>query len=268
MTNLKCLQLSRLSVGYREGRQTAETVLSDIDATLYAGELTCMLGTNGIGKSTLLRTLSGFQPPLKGEIVLYGHDENQGIRLKDLSYAEMARTVSVVLTGRMDAQNLTVEELVGIGRSPYTGFWGNPRDEDRKAVTQAIKLTGIGHLRERRINMLSDGERQKAMIAKALAQETPVILLDEPTAYLDFGGKADILQLLHSLAHHAGKLILLSTHDIELALQAADRLWIFRKGKTMETGTPEELIQNGILKEFIDNGNVIFEQGRILLKKP
>ncbi len=263
MMNLKCLQLSHLSIGYREGKSTPTAVLEDINATLHAGEMTCLLGANGIGKSTLLRTLSGFQPPIAGTIMLHRNDGEQITELQDMSHAEMARTVSVVLTGKTDVQNLTVEELVSLGRSPYTGFWGNLKAKDKEVVGHAIEQVGIRHLQGRMVQTLSDGERQKVMIAKALAQQTPVILLDEPTAFLDFPSKVEMLQLLHRLAHDTGKLILLSTHDLELALQLADCLWIFQKGKTMRTGTPQELTDNGILKDFIENGNVRFERGRI-----
>lgn len=263
MMNLKCLQLSHLSIGYREGKSTPTAVLADINATLQTGELTCLLGANGIGKSTLLRTLSGFQSPLAGTIMLHHNDGGQIIELQDMSHAEMARTISVVLTEKTEIQNLTVEELVSLGRSPYTSFWGSLKAKDKKVMEHAIRQVGIRHLQGRMIQTLSDGERQKVMVAKALAQQTPIILLDEPTAFLDFPSKVEMLQLLHRLAHDMGKLILLSTHDLELALQLADCLWIFQKGKKMRTGTPQELTDNGILKEFIENKTVKFEKGKV-----
>ncbi|MBO7372406.1 MAG: ABC transporter ATP-binding protein, partial [Bacteroidales bacterium] len=150
----------------------------------------------------------------------------------------------VVLTEKNNLQNMTVEELVGMGRSPYTGFWGRLRDEDKAKVAQAIDLVGIAELRDRMVQTLSDGERQKVMIAKALAQETPIIFLDEPTAFLDYPSKVEILNLLHKLSQEAGKTIFLSTHDLELALRVADKVWLMTKGGEVKTGSPAKLIVN------------------------
>ncbi|MBW4762362.1 ABC transporter ATP-binding protein [Prevotella melaninogenica] len=214
------ISLSQLSVGYT----LSHPVISDINLELRSGQLACLIGENGIGKSTLLKTLTGFLPKLKGSLLLGNRD------IESFSQRELARQVSIVLTQKPDVQNLTIEEIIGLGRSPYTGFFGRLRAEDRKVVDDAIATMGIEKLRGRMIQTLSDGERQKVMIAKALAQETPIILLDEPTAFLDFPSKAETFLSLQRMAHERDKLILLSTHDLELAVRFADSLLEVKKG--------------------------------------
>ena len=241
------LQLNHLSTGYG-GR----VVTPDINATLVPGELTSLLGPNGVGKSTLLRTLSTFLPPLQGEIVL------QGKTLNRLTASQLSRLIGVVLTERPDVQNMTVRDMVGMGRSPYTGFWGRLTAEDEQYVTEAMKLAGIVALEHRMFSTLSDGERQKVMIAKVLAQQTPVILLDEPTAFLDFPSKVEMMRLLRRLAHEMQKIIFLSTHDVELALQLSDRLWIMHPGEVV-IGKPAELSENGELTRFIQADGIRFD---------
>lgn len=214
------ISLSQLSVGY----SLSQPVISDINLELKSGQLACLIGENGIGKSTLLKTLTGFLPKLNGSLLLDNRD------IESFSQRELARQVSIVLTQKPDVQNLTIEEIIGLGRSPYTGFFGRLRAEDRKVVDDAIATMGIEKLRGRMIQTLSDGERQKVMIAKALAQETPVILLDEPTAFLDFPSKAETFQSLQRMAHERDKLILLSTHDLELAVRFSDSLLEVKAG--------------------------------------
>ena len=214
------ISLSQLSVGY----SLSHPVISDINLELKSGQLACLIGENGIGKSTLLKTLTGFLPKLKGSVLFDNRD------ITSFSQRELARQVSIVLTHKPDVQNLIIEEIIGLGRSPYTGFFGRLRAEDRKVVDDAIATMGIEKLRGRMIQTLSDGERQKVMIAKALAQETPVILLDEPTAFLDFPSKAETFQSLQRMAHERDKLILLSTHDLELAVRFADSLLEVKAG--------------------------------------
>ena len=208
------IRLSHLSVGY----SPSLPVVSDINAVVRSGQLTCLTGENGIGKSTLLKTLTGFLSKLGGELLL--DDREVGT----FSQRELARQVSIVLTQKPDVQNLTVQEVIGLGRSPYTGFFGRFHDADRTVIADALASVGIEPLRNRMIQTLSDGERQKVMIAKALAQQTPVILLDEPTAFLDFPSKAETFRLLQRMAHDRDKLILLSTHDLGLAVRFADCL--------------------------------------------
>lgn len=246
------IKIKDLSIGYRSKSDT-KLVASHITTTIYSGELTCLLGANGVGKSTLLRTLSAFQPRLSGEIALLCRD------IQDYSDKELSTIVGVVLTDKCDIRNMSVRELVEMGRSPYTGFWGRLGKEDKRIVEEAISLVRIENLTTRMVHTLSDGERQKVMIAKALAQETPVIYLDEPTAFLDFPSKVEILQLLHHLTRTTNKTIFLSTHDLELALQIADKIWLMDKTKGISTGTPEDLALSGHLSSFFSRDGIVFD---------
>ena len=210
---MTAITTNRLTVGYRGHR-----VVEDISLSLPCGRLVCLLGPNGAGKSTLLRTLCGFQPPIAGTVTISGSD------ITTMSAAEVARLVSVVLTDRPLTPSLTAAEMVGMGRAPYTGFWGRLSDDDRRLVSEAMQTVGIAPLATRRMGQLSDGELQKVMIAKALAQHTPVIVLDEPTAFLDYPSKVAVMKTLARLAHDEGKTILMGTHDLELAAQLGDEL--------------------------------------------
>lgn len=235
MKREETIRLESLAIGYH-GKHSVKVVAEGISDSICSGELTCLIGENGAGKSTLLRTLSGFLPPVSGEIDILGKP------LKSYRETDLAKVIGVVLTEKNNLQNMTVEELVGMGRSPYTGFWGRLRTEDKEKVAQAIDLVGIGELKDRMVQTLSDGERQKVMIAKALAQETPIIFLDEPTAFLDYPSKVEILNLLHRLSSEESKTIFLSTHDLELALRVADRVWLMTKKGAVQTGSPDNLV--------------------------
>ena len=234
MKREETIRLFNLAIGY-PGKHSVKIVAEGISESIQSGELTCLIGENGAGKSTLLRTLSGFLPALSGEISIMGKP------LRAYREKELATVIGVVLTEKTNLQNMTVAELVGMGRSPYTGFWGQLSADDRQKVDEALSLVGIAWLRERMVQTLSDGERQKVMIAKALAQETPIIFLDEPTAFLDYPSKVEILHLLHRLSQEMGKTIFLSTHDLELALRVADRVWLMKKGEPVQTGSPQNL---------------------------
>ena len=256
--NSETIILKNLSIGYRTKNST-RIVAEGINATIRSGELTCLLGANGVGKSTLLRTLSAFQPKLGGEIVIRSRESaDRSQEIETFSDKELSRIIGVVLTEKPDIRNMTVRELVALGRSPYTGFWGTLHEEDWQVVEEAIDAVRIGSLRERMVHTLSDGERQKVMIAKALAQQTPVIFLDEPTAFLDFPSKVEMMQLLRRLAIEAQKTIFLSTHDFELALQVADRLWLMEKQK-LNVGTSQELAENGALARYVERPGITFE---------
>lgn len=251
--HLETIKIDQLSIGY-QGKDAPHIVANRIKTSLLSGELTCLLGANGAGKSTLLRTLSMSQPALKGNIYLKGHN------IKEYSRSELASLISVVLTDRCEVEGMTVRELISLGRTPYTDFWGNLSEKDETVIEQSISLVGIKNLAKRRLNTLSDGERQKAMIAKALVQETPIILLDEPTAFLDFPSRVEIMQLLRRLSHETDKSILLSTHDLELALQIADKIWLMERGKELITGTPEDLTINERLTNFFQCDGVLFDE--------
>ena len=215
--------ITDLAIGYKQ-----QVVAQHLSACLQGGRLTALIGPNGMGKSTLLRTLAGMQPALAGTVTL--SDGTTERRLDSLSKHEVSRWIGVVLTDRVDVANTTVEEVVATGRMPYTGFFGHLDNKDRQVVDEAMHLTGISALAHRQVTTLSDGERQKMMIAKALAQQTPVVLLDEPTAFLDYPSKVETLRLLHRLAHETGKIIVLSTHDLNLAMHIADRLLTIADG--------------------------------------
>jgi len=247
------IKIQNLSIGY-VGKNDVKIVAKDITATIYSGELTCLLGANGVGKSTLLRTLSAFQPKLEGEIFIEGKE------ISEFTDKQLSHVISVVLTEKPDIRNMTVEELVGLGRSPYTGFWGTLTKDDLAIVNKAIHLVGIDALQGRMIQTLSDGERQKVMIAKALAQETPVIYLDEPTAFLDYPSKVEMMQLLFKLSRETDKTIFLSTHDLELALQIADKLWLMDKQKGVRIGAPEDLSLDGSLASYFARKGIVFDE--------
>lgn len=239
---MKTIQLTDASIGFSTKRHAPRVLACGISARLQPGRLTCLVGRNGMGKSTLLRALAGFQPLLGGavEVVDDAVPDAAGTALSALPNAQKSRLVAVVLTDNRQAQGLTVEEMVGLGRSPYTNFWGTLTDSDQRIVDEAMALTGISHLRKHRMDTLSDGEQQKTMIAKALAQQTPIILLDEPTAFLDYPSKADTLCLLARLAHEEGKAVLFSSHDLELVFHHADMLWLLEGGR-MTTGPAQEM---------------------------
>lgn len=253
------IQLRDLGIGYPT-KHGVRTVAEGIDGTIRSGELTCLLGANGVGKSTLLRTLSAFQPKTKGEVFI------EGWELSTYSDKELSRLIGVVLTEKPDVRNMRVRELVSLGRSPYTGFWGTYSKDDLKIVDEAISLVGIESLSGRMVHTLSDGERQKVMIAKALAQQTPVIYLDEPTAFLDYPSKVEVLQLLRRISRTAEKTIFLSTHDVELALQLADTVWLMTREEGMTTGTPAQLAQEGALGRFIEREGITFDPETLTIR--
>ena len=257
--NRESVELQQLSIGYR-GKKNQKTVASGINATIRQGELTCLLGANGVGKSTLLRTLSAFQPKLSGHIYLDGHEIDQ------LTTQQLSRLIGVVLTEKPDVKNMTVGSLVALGRSPYTGFWGTNTKEDWNIVNEALGQVGITDLRERLVETLSDGERQKVMIAKALAQQTPVIYLDEPTAFLDFPSKVEVMLLLRRICQEGGKTIFLSTHDLELALQIADCIWLMDRSEGLCIGTPDELADKGVLGRFVEKRGIHFDRQSLTIR--
>ena len=261
---METVVLKNLSIGYTQ-KGNEKVVAQGLNAAINSGELTCLLGCNGIGKSTLLRTLSAFQPALGGDVMLSTPQASDIRPLTSFTDKELSRIIGIVLTEKPDVRNMTTEDLVGMGRSPYTGFWGTLTAEDSQIVEDAISMVGIDTLRGRMIHTLSDGERQKVMIAKALAQQTPIIYLDEPTAFLDYPSKVEMMQLLRRLAHEQQKTIFLSTHDVELALQLADCLWLMEANQ-LSVGTPRQLADNGALSRFIERDGIIFERDTLTLR--
>jgi iron complex transport system ATP-binding protein len=253
------IKLTRLSIGYKS-KDGMKVVAHDLTATIRSGELTCLLGANGVGKSTLLRTLSAFQPKLEGSILVEGHE------IESYNERELSRLVGIVLTEKLKIRNMSVRELVALGRSPYTGFWGTLSAEDHRVVDETLDMVGITPLASRMVHTLSDGERQKVMIAKALAQQTPVIYLDEPTAFLDFPSKVETMLLLRKICREKDKTIFLSTHDMELALQTADTVWLMDRRTGLHVGTPRKLADEGTLPAFIERPQVVFDRQSLTIK--
>jgi ABC-type cobalamin/Fe3+-siderophores transport systems, ATPase components len=246
------LTANALAIGYKQGGRKTKAVQSGLSFDLEQGTLTALLGPNGAGKSTLLRTLSGSLPPLEGEIRLSGKS------LGKYSIQELSRRIGLVLTDKTYAGGLRVRELVALGRHPYSGFFGLLDEEDYAVVDRSLEQTGIAHKADNYIAELSDGERQKVMIAKALAQECPVILLDEPTAFLDVVSRIEVMNLLRELAAR-GKTILVSTHDMEQALQLSDRLWLLSKELGLVAGHTETLIAQGEIDRYFRRGDIVFD---------
>jgi iron complex transport system ATP-binding protein len=241
------LQTLQLAIGYRTKRETKH-VIDDLSLSLYEGELVCLIGPNGMGKSTLLRTIAGLQEPLSGNILV----ENKPIG--SLSAPQLARKMSVVLS-KQQGINLRVRELIEMGRIPHTGWLGKLQERDRLQVEEAIRTTQLQDFTERFFEQLSDGEKQRVMLARALAQDTSIILLDEPTAHLDIPNKVEMMMLLQQLAHQTKKAIVLSTHDLQVALDIADKIWLVSPKGTIEVGWPEELVLSGAFQQaFTKNG--------------
>lgn len=249
---ITAVEACNLTIGYNDNKKR-KIVQSNVNLTLHSGEVTCLLGLNGAGKSTLIRTLCGFQPPLGGEVLLRGKP------LESYSQGSFAREVGVVLTERTNAGGITVYDLVSLGRHPYTGFFGSLKEKDHKIIEDSLEAAGIAHKSNNYVSELSDGERQKVMIAKVLAQECPTIVLDEPTAFLDVTARIETMVLLRKLAKEQQKAILLSTHDIDSAIQMADSLWLLSKGKQVKSGAPEDLIMDGTIGEFFSKENIVFD---------
>lgn len=244
MHNHSILHTENLSIGYKKGSKQTSLIQSQLNLGLYAGEMVCLLGANGCGKSTLIRTLAGVQPPILGAVYL------QQKRLKNLNPRQIAQALSLVLTDHIPVTNLSVYDVVSLGRSPHTGWFGQLHEEDKETITWALEETEMIPFIERYFHQLSDGEKQKVMIARALAQNTSLIMLDEPTAHLDLPNRLMIFNLLRRLAKKTQKTILLSTHELDLALQVADKIWLMSpkqqtKPASFHLGTPEDLVLNG-----------------------
>ena len=250
---MECLvKATNLSIGYRPSIPLA----GGLNLRIYPGELIALMGPNGTGKSTLIRTLAGLQASLGGEIRIGDHE------LENLGLHERSRLMSIVFSEPPRPGLIRVYDLVAIGRHPHTNWSGRLDAHNRSVVAWAIESTGIHHLRGRLVHQLSDGERQKVMIARALAQDTALMFLDEPTAHLDLSNRAEIVGLLRRLSHDTGKSILMSTHDLELSLQAADRLWLLEKNGGIISGCPEDLVLDGSVGRLFESSEIAFDGER------
>lgn len=258
----KIIALNEASIGYKGKANSMKVVKSAISVYALKGELVALIGGNGVGKSTLLRTIAGFQPSAGGEVLIRGKQVN-AYREK-----ELALMMSFVSTEIIRVPNLSVFDLVSLGRYPYTNWFGKLVDEDRYIVEEAIKSVGLQGYENRMVNYISDGERQKAMIARTLAQDTDVIVLDEPTAFLDLSNKYEIVHILHELASEKEKTILFSTHDLTTAIAESDRIWLMLD-ESVEQGSPEDLILDGNFESLFHNDHLYFdpEKGDFRIRK-
>ncbi|WP_323755352.1 ABC transporter ATP-binding protein [Roseivirga sp.] len=246
------LSTTNLTVGYKDKKET-KPVLSNLNLNLEKGKLTCLLGTNGAGKSTLMRTIGGIQKPLEGEVSM------QGKPIRSIDAKTLSKQLSLVLTDRIAPGNLTVYALVSLGRFPYTSWLGTLSQKDKDIIFRAMEATGILEFANKHIGELSDGERQKVMIARTLAQDTEVIFLDEPTAHLDLPNRIEIFHLLRALAVESDKAILLTTHELDMALANADHLWLINQNQSIDSGLPEDLVLNGLLEEAFQRDQLQFD---------
>ena len=256
------IELENLSVGYEQQGGNRLEILKEINFSASQGEMVALIGKNGIGKSTLLRTIVGFQKYFSGSIKMNGRE------LSSIDIKEIARIISFVSTENIRVANMTVFDLVAFGRFPYTNWIGRLTDNDKQKISMAIHKVGLDGFENRYIIQLSDGERQRAMIARALAQDTPVIILDEPSAFLDVSNKYEIFHLLQVLAKEKGKTIILSTHDLNIALREVDKLWIVTETGNYQ-GAPEDTALNGWLEKLFENESIGFDlqEGEYFFKK-
>ena len=249
---MSILSAKDLTVGYRKGNSTSP-VISGLNLSRSRGKLVALIGANGIGKSTLLRTLVGNQPPLEGEVSI------SGIRIGEISRKNLSLLLGIVNTERTQAGALTVREVVSLGRQPYTGFLGILSKNDKSIVEKAMQDAGILHKASSFLAELSDGERQKVMIAKALAQCTPIIILDEPTAFLDVASRMETMLLLHNLAHKQNKAVLLSSHDLSQSMMLADELWVVTNDQKIISGNTEDVVLSGAMDSIFASSIISFD---------
>lgn len=258
MDDMVILSAAGIRIGYKN--KTADTVVADaVSLNLKKGSLTALIGANGIGKSTLLRTITGIQKPLSGTVLLHNKS------LTTYSQKELAQNLSIVLTEGLPPSNLTVYELVALGRQPYTNWLGTLAPNDIKKVNEALELTQLTALAGKKHYEISDGQLQKVLIARALAQDTPVIILDEPTTHLDLVHKVSLLKLLKELTSETGKCILYSTHDLDLALQLSDELIVMTPEDTTQ-GTPEILMEQNIFDDLFTDKSIVFDKRNRVFK--
>jgi len=257
------LETSRLKIGYPSRKGSDSVVAEDLSLSLRRGELVCLMGPNGAGKSTLIRSLAGLDDPLAGLIELNGRDASL------MSPKQRARLTSVVLTDSTPSGMFTAYSLVALGRHPHTRWTGRLRNEDRERIEWALRVVGAEDLAARQVGELSDGERQKVMIARALAQEASILILDEPTAFVDLPRRVELMRILGDLAHRVGIAVLLSSHDLELSLRCADTLWIMNSVGEIEVGAPEDLALSGKIGSVFASDKIDWdsEQGGFRLRR-
>ncbi len=243
------IRADKLSVGYG-----TKTVVENVDFHIEKGQMLCLIGPNGAGKSTLLRTVSGLLRPVSGTVYVDGED----VRL--IRKSRLAKKMAVVLTEKFSAGLLTVFEVAAMGRHPYTGFFGRFRESDRELVHEALKSVGAGDLAARYFNELSDGERQKVMIARALAQQPRIMVLDEPTSHLDIRHRVEVVNILSELCRQRGLTVMLALHDIDLALKGCEYVMMLKGGKVQAQGRPEAISGKGAVQELYEIQNARYDE--------
>ena len=232
-------QITDLEIGYANKK-----IADQINLSLNTGELVCLLGQNGVGKSTLLRTLANLQEPLSGRLEISSSD------IQQMDRRELAKKLGIITTEKIGMSNMTVRELVALGRYPYTNWIGKESDEDKAIIDDAIAKCKINYIEHSKLSAISDGQFQKAMVARVLAQDTDIILMDEPTAHLDVVNRVEMFRLLQEIKNETGKAILISTHELDLSIQFADQLWLMNFNFPIITGTPEDLCLQGDLEKI------------------
>ena len=253
------LSTSDLSIGY-QSKKGKNTIAENLNLTFEEGKLVSLVGANGIGKSTLLRTLSGIQKPLTGSVSLNDKDIHFTDKLT------LAQNLSLVLTDKLPPSNLTVFELIALGRQPYTNWLGKLSEDDFQKINQAVALTRTEHLLDKKHHEVSDGQLQIVLIARALAQNTPLIILDEPTTHLDLQHKISVFKLLKKLSQETNKCILFSTHDIDLAIQLSDEMIVMTENNVFQN-QPCNLISQGVFNTLFNDDSISFDglKGKFVL---
>ncbi len=251
--SIPILSTSGLTIGYPSKNGSLE-LEKDLNIKVHNGELVCLIGPNGCGKSTLMRTIAGLQKPLAGDTFIADVD------VKKIKPHQYARLLSLVLTDKINVGAMTVMDIVSIGRYPHTNYFAKLEARDHEMIARSLESVHLSDYKYRFFNELSDGEKQRVLIAKALAQDTPLIMLDEPTAHLDLPNRVEIMNILKQLAKNTNKAILLSTHELDLALQTADTIWLMSREKTLKCGTPEDLVLSGMFEQVFQSNAFQFDK--------
>lgn len=247
------LSTQSLTIGYKSKSNTLD-LEKDLNIKIHNSELVCLIGPNGCGKSTLMRTIAGLQKPLSGETFISGVD------VKKIKPHEYARLLSLVLTDKINVGAMSVMDIVSIGRYPYTNYFAKLEANDHDIIERSLESVHLSDYKHRFFNELSDGEKQRVLIAKALAQDTPLIMLDEPTAHLDLPNRVEIMNILKHLAKETNKAIFLSTHELDLALQTADTIWLMNREENLVSGTPEDLVLSGMFEHVFRSNSFSFDK--------
>jgi len=250
---MSCLQTHNLTIGY-----ASKVLLSKLNLSLKKGEMVCLVGPNGTGKSTLIKTLTNIINPISGSVLLTADKSSKNI--KEIPLKDLAQHISIVLTDKLPPTNFSVYDIVSLGRVPHTNWLGNLSKNDDKIINEALEKVNLTTYKDRKIDSLSDGEKQRVMFAKALAQDTEIIILDEPTAHLDVVYRAELLSLLKNLAETTQKAILISTHELEMAIQSADHIWLIDNNKQLIAQAPEDLVLSNAFSETFKGNQIYFDE--------